>query len=114
MAKTATSTRRVKPKTTAKPAKSKATKAKASKAKSGAKSTAGDAFFHLLQSPLVAELAATAAAAAIASFAAAGASKSKNSASKVVKAAGLAAASAIGQRLTTEVTAIRKSAKPKR
>ena len=92
--------------------KTKSTKPKA-RTMSKAKTNAGDAFIHLLQSPLVAELVAAAATAAISSYAGSSAGKGKKGAGKAVKAAGLAAASAIGQRLTTEVSAIRKAAKAK-
>lgn len=77
---------------------------------------AGDAFVKLLQSPLAAELVAVAATAALASLAEHGftsrdgASTGKR-AGRAVKAAGKAAASAVGRRLGTEIDEIRKAAK---
>ena len=76
----------------------------------------GDAFIKLLQSPLVAELVAVAATAALASLAEQGftnggeASRGKR-AGKAVKAAGKAAAAAVGRRLGNEIDEIRKAAK---
>lgn len=98
--------------------KSKTKAKKPARAKSGtarAKSSAGaaDAVVNFLQSPLVAELVAVAATAAIASIAAAGSGKGKKRSGNAVKTAGLAAAAALGQRLKSEVTEIRKSAKAK-
>lgn len=83
----------------------------AKKAKSGP--GAADAFVNLLQSPLVADLVAVAATAAIGALAAKNASGGKNSKAggNAVKAAGKAAATAIGRRLTEEVDAIRKASK---
>ena len=77
---------------------------------------AGEAFVKLLQSPLAAELVAVAATAALASLAEHGfttkdgASTGKR-AGRAVKAAGKAAASAVGRRLGTEIDEIRKAAK---
>ncbi len=78
----------------------------------------GDAFIKLLQSPLVAELVAVAATAALAALAEQGFSSRGgegatpgNRAGKAVKAAGKAAAAAVGRRLTTEIDEIRKAAK---
>lgn len=76
----------------------------------------GEAFVKLLQSPLVAELVAVAATAALASLAEQGftrggeASRGKR-AGKAVKAAGKAAASAVGRRLGSEIDEIRKASK---
>ena len=97
----------------------KATKAKAkpktTKAKvKNAANSAGDTVMHLLQSPLVAELVAVAATAAIASFAATGTEKARKSGKNAIKAAGVAAAAALGSRLTEEFDAIRDSAKKKK
>ena len=107
MAKTATKTR--------KPAKSKAPPRRTATAKSAAKSVkeqASDAFFGLLQSPLVAEIVAAAATAAVASLAASG--KGKKSAKATAKTAGAAAASAIVSRVSTEFSEIKKAAKAKK
>jgi hypothetical protein len=83
----------------------------------GRRSTdAGEAFVKLLQSPLVAELVAVAATAALASLAeqgfsgGGGASRGKR-AGQAVKAAGKAAAAAVGRRLGTEIDEIRKATK---
>jgi hypothetical protein len=73
---------------------------------------AGDAFIKLLQSPLVADLIAVAATAALASLAEQGFSRGgadKHRAGRAVKAAGKAAAAAIGRRLGTEIDEIRKA-----
>jgi hypothetical protein len=75
----------------------------------------GDAFIKLLQSPLVAELVAVAATAALAALAEQGFTSGDGSrgkrAGKAVKAAGKAAATAVGRRLGTEIDEIRKAAK---
>lgn len=91
---------------------------RSAKGNSGSKSTdgVGDAFIKLLQSPLAAELVAVAATAALASLAEQGftssgeASRGKR-AGKAVKAAGKAAAAAVGRRLGSEIDEIRKAAK---
>jgi hypothetical protein len=75
----------------------------------------GDAFLHFLQSPLVADLLAVAATAALAAlaeqrFSSPGSGK-KKAAGKAVKAAGVAAAAAIGRRLTEEIDEIKKASK---
>jgi hypothetical protein len=79
---------------------------------------AGEAFIKLLQSPLVAELLTVAATAALAALAEQGFSRSaagdQRRAGRAVKAAGKAAATAIGRRLATEVDEIRKAAKEAR
>lgn len=76
---------------------------------------AGEAFIKLLQSPLVAELLTVAATAALAALAEQGFSRNgagdQRRASRAVKAAGKAAAAAIGRRLATEVDEIRKAAR---
>ena len=77
---------------------------------------AGEAFIKLLQSPLVAELVAVAATAALAAlaeqgFSSNGTTTSGKRAGKAVKAAGKAAAAAVGRRLSTEIDEIRKAAK---
>lgn len=77
---------------------------------------AGEAFINLLQSPLVAELVAVAATAALAAlaeqgFATSNASTRGKRAGNAVKAAGKAAAAAVGRRLGTEIDEIRKAAK---
>jgi len=76
----------------------------------------GDAFLHLLQSPLVADLLAVAATAALAALAEqrfGGQTSRKKAAGKAVKAAGAAAAAAIGRRLSEEIEEIKKASKPK-
>ena len=111
-------------KTKAKPAAKKpATKKKPTKRSAppravGARSKSGpgaaDAFVGLLQSPLVADLIAVAATAAIGALAEKRFSRDrdgKNASGNAVKAAGTAAAAAIGRRLTEEVDAIRKASK---
>lgn len=80
------------------------------------KFNAGEAFINLLQSPLVAELIAVAATAALAALAEQGFASSSSStrgkrAGQAVKAAGKAAAAAVGRRLGTEIDEIRKAAK---
>ena len=82
-------------------------------------SNAGDAFIKLLQSPLVADLLAVAATAALAALAehgfnSSGATGGRKRASKAVKEAGKAAASAIGRRLTNEFDEIKRASKSKK
>lgn len=72
--------------------------------------TAGDALKKLIESPLVADLLAIGATAALAAIAGRGFSRSGGTGS-TVKAAGKAAAAAMGQRLSTEVEEIRKASK---
>jgi hypothetical protein len=76
---------------------------------------ASEAFIKLLQSPLVAELVAVAATAALTALAQHGVSGGDQSRGKkagnAVKAAGKAAASAVGRRLSTEMDEIRNAAK---
>jgi hypothetical protein len=78
---------------------------------------ASEAFVKLLQSPLVAELVAVAATAALAALAEQGFTSSSGSRGKragnAVKAAGKAAAAAVGRRLGTELDEIRAAAKAK-
>lgn len=80
--------------------------------------SAGEAFIKLLQSPLVAELLTVAATAALAALAEQGFSRAgagdQRRASRAVKAAGKAAATAIGRRLATEVDEIRRAARESR
>ena len=71
---------------------------------------ASDAFIKLLQSPLVAELVAVAATAALAALAEQGFSSGstrRGKAGNAVKAAGKAAAAAVGRRLGNEIDEIR-------
>jgi len=74
-----------------------------------------EAFIKLLQSPLMAELVAVAATAALAALAeqgftsTGGATRGKR-AGNAVKAAGKAAAAAVGRRLGTEIDEIKKAA----
>lgn len=82
--------------------------------------TAADAFIKLLQSPLVADLVAVAATAALAALAeqgfssrGAGEGAGGKRAGRTVKAAGKAAAAAVGRRLSTEIEEIRKASKAK-
>jgi hypothetical protein len=78
-------------------------------------SDAGDAVIRLLQSPLVADLLAVAATAAVAALAEqrfSGAPTRQRGAGRAVKAAGAAAASAIGRRLSEEFEEIKKASKP--
>jgi hypothetical protein len=76
---------------------------------------ASDAFIKLLQSPLVAELVAVAATAALAALAEKGFTSGDGTRGKragnAVKAAGKAAAAAVGRRLGNEIDEIRKAAK---
>ncbi|HEY7959721.1 MAG TPA: hypothetical protein VID20_06635 [Sphingomicrobium sp.] len=78
---------------------------------------ASEAFVKLLQSPLMAELVAVAATAALAALAENGFTSSSGSRGKragnAVKAAGKAAAAAVGRRLGTEIDEIRAAAKAK-
>lgn len=78
-------------------------------------SGAGEAFIKLLQSPLVAELLTVAATAALAALAERGFSRNgtgdQRRAGRAIKAAGKAAAAAIGRRLATEVDEIRRASR---
>jgi hypothetical protein len=74
--------------------------------------TAADALQKLIESPLVADLLAVGATAALAAIAGRGLSRTGATGS-TVKAAGKAAAAAMGKRLTTEVDEIRKSSRTK-
>jgi hypothetical protein len=74
---------------------------------------ASEAFIKLLQSPLVAELVAVAATAALAALAEQGfnsGSTRRGKAGNAVKAAGKAAAAAVGRRLGSEIDEIRSAA----
>ena len=74
---------------------------------------ASEAFIKLLQSPLVAELVAVAATAALAALAEQGFSSGntrRGKAGNAVKAAGKAAAAAVGRRLGSEMEEIRAAA----
>jgi hypothetical protein len=72
--------------------------------------TAGEALVKLIESPLVADLLAVGATAALAAIAGHKFSGTKGT-GNAVKAAGKAAASAMGQRISTEVEGIRKASK---
>lgn len=74
-------------------------------------SNAADALWKLVDHPLLAELLAIGAGAAVAALAEDGLSGKKKASSKAVKSAGKAAAAAIGARLITEFTDIRKTSK---
>ena len=77
-------------------------------------STVTDALFTLLESPLVAELLAVGATAAWAAITESRYSRKTGTdakSTKIAKAAGKAAAAAIGRRLTTEFSEIRKASK---
>ena len=85
---------------------------KAAKRRPSSDMNAGDALMKLLESPLVADLLAVGATAAVAAIAGHRTNRSGASGG-AVKAAGKAAASAIGRRLSTEVEEIRKVSKAK-
>ena len=72
--------------------------------------TAGEALVKLIESPLVADLLAVGATAALAAIAGHKFSGTKGTGA-AVKAAGKAAATAMGQRISTEVEEIRKVSK---
>ena len=106
------------PKTTArKPARAAGAERRKTSGRRSSDSTAADALFKLLESPLVADLLAVGATAALAAIAESrfgrkDAAGSKSS--RALKAAAKAAAAAMGRRLSTEVGEIRKaSTKPK-
>lgn len=128
MARTATSKAKSKAgtSTTKKPSKTGTALARSSGSGAGGRSggsgrsrsdeSVGEAFIKLLQSPLVAELIAVAATAALASlaeqgFTSGGDTSRGKRAGKSVKAAGKAAAAAVGRRLGVEIDEIRKAAK---
>ena len=96
-----------------KPARAKAAKpqrATSAPARKPANVTAVDALKKLMESPLVADLLAVGATAALASIAGRGLGRSAGT-SGAVAAAGKAAASAMGRRLTTEVEEIRAASR---
>jgi len=124
MAKKATAKGETKPRTTRSGTKSRAksgtsvARVSSGRGRSGSQDSfnPGEAFIKLLQSPLVAELVAVAATAALASltaqgFSAGGTDTRGKRAGKAVKAAGKAAAAAVGSRLQTEIDEIRKASK---
>jgi hypothetical protein len=119
MAKKATSTSKPKgaskPKSESKPSRALTTTEQRRDPDEDLGGKAGDAFIKLLQSPLVAELLTVAATAALAALAEQGFSRSgaadQRRAGRAVKAAGKAAAAAIGRRLATEVDEIRRAAR---
>lgn len=77
-------------------------------------SGATEAFLKFLESPLVAELLAVGATAALGAIAATGFSRGADGrrSTRMLKAAAKAAATAMGQRLATEVDEIRRASKP--
>lgn len=86
--------------------------------RSAKRSEAGEAFVALLQSPLVADLVAVAATTALATlaehgFSNRGAEGGAKRTGKAVKAAGKAAAAAVGRRLSDEIEEIKKASKAK-
>ena len=92
----------------------KKTTASAPKAKT--RSTGFETLAKLVDHPLIADLLAVGAMAAVAAIADQGSgkgSKKKKGGSKAVKAAGQAAATAIGKRLMSEVDKIKKASKAK-
>jgi hypothetical protein len=97
-----------------KPARTKAAQPRraASSLPSGARTqiTAADALQKLIESPLVADLLAVGATAALAAIAGRGLNRTGGTGS-AVKAAGKAAAAAMGKRLTTEVEEIRAASR---
>jgi hypothetical protein len=104
-------------------AKSKPAKAKGGQAKRAVRAapsarrpssdmSATDALTKLIESPLVADLLAVGATAALAAIAGHRATRPEGSGG-AVKAAGKAAAAAMGRRLSTEVTEIRNASKAK-
>ena len=87
---------------------------KASSPRRASSDTAVDALLKLLESPLVADLLAVGATAALAAVAESRHSRRTGAdakSGKTVKAAGKAAAAAIGRRLSTEFDEIKKAAK---
>ena len=127
MAKKATAKGETKARSTRSGTKSRSTGTSVARVSNGGRSRSGsqdsfnpgEAFIKLLQSPLVAELVAATATAALASLSAQGFSGGGTDtrgkrAGKAVKAAGKAAAAAVGSRLQTEIDEIRKAAKSAR
>ena len=87
---------------------------KASSGRRASSDTAVDALLKLLESPLVADLLAVGATAALASVSETRHSRRTGAdakSSKTVKAAAMAAAAAIGRRLSTEFEEIKKASK---
>lgn len=76
-----------------------------------AKTNAFDALARLAEHPIVADLIAVGATAAVTAITTGMSSKSGKTSSRAVKDAGKAAATAIGQRLMTEIKAVKASAK---
>ena len=118
MAKAKTTTAPKPKKKTSKPTKAVALKAapkaeKKPKKKSGRASHGAEVLWKLAEHPLVGELLAIGATAAVAAIAEGVDSKGKkNVSSKSVKAAGKAAAAAIGTRLISEFADAKKGSKP--
>ena len=106
------------PKTTArKPARAAGSERRKTSGRRSSDSTAADALFKLLESPLVADLLAVGATAALAAIAESRFGRKDDAgtkSSRALKSAAKAAAAAMGRRLSTEVGEIRKaSTKPK-
>lgn len=97
--------------------KSRAAKSKAPPRRAAASTPAGFDITRLIDHPLVADLLAVGAMAAVAAIAdhnvKTRTGEAESGSSRAVKAAGKAAAAAIGKRLMTEVDAVRKASKPK-
>ena len=94
-----------------------AARAKAAPRRATGQGSAGFDIVKLIDHPLVADLLAVGAMAAVAAIAdhhvKTRTGETESGSSKAVKAAGKAAAAAIGKRLLTEVDAVRKASKPK-
>ena len=94
-----------------------AARPKAAPRRATGQSSAGFDIAKLIDHPLVADLLAVGAMAAVAAIAdhhvKTRTGEAESGSSKAVKAAGKAAAAAVGKRLMTEVDAVRKASKPK-
>ena len=108
-----------KPRKTAarKPARAASTERRKTSGRRSSDLTAADALFKLIESPLVADLLAVGATAALAAIAESRFGRKDDlgrKSSKTLKAAGKAAAAAMGRRLTAEVEEIRNASKKPR
>ena len=100
-----------------KPARAASTERRKTSGRRSSDLTAADALFKLIESPLVADLLAVGATAALAAIAESRFGRKDDlgrKSSKTLKAAGKAAAAAMGRRLTAEVEEIRNASKKPR
>src|SRR5688572_29224010 len=112
--KAKTSARKPVRKAARKPVRAAATDRRRASGRRASDLTAGEAVVKLIESPLVADLLAVGATAALAAIAGHKFSGGARGTGAAVKAAGKAAATAMGKRISTEVEEIRKASNAKK